>query len=199
MTKKNIKKYITVVIDFFFNSQDYHDDIRQEQMWEMQAISSTQNQNYDTNNSTASTPENGIISETDSTTECSGGILCSNNSSNLNGHCINDQNLNHESQLVHSYDISQMHQSSNNGGGGMQVDLSSQSNLLGSTNNLIQTNLSNCNAAAAAAMAAMKNDTDKDTLFVDANGSIMHPALRGIKTVNLGLLNLSKFSIYLLL
>ncbi|KAG4070484.1 hypothetical protein HA402_005716 [Bradysia odoriphaga] len=153
---------------------DYHDDIRQEQMWEMQALSSTQNQNLDTNNSNSSTPENGIVSETDSATECSGGMMCNESGSDLN--------LNNNSHLVHN--------SEGNGSGAMHMDLSHATNLLGSGNSLIPTTgISNVSGGMApcpqATVVAMQSDGDKETVYVDANGGILHPALRGIKAVNI--------------
>ncbi|KAJ6646689.1 hypothetical protein Bhyg_01902 [Pseudolycoriella hygida] len=157
-----------------FMLRDYHDDIRQEQMWEMQALSSTQNQNLDTNNSNSSSPENGIISETDSATECSGGMMCNESGSDLN--------LNNNSHLVHN--------SEGNGGGAMHLDLSHATNLLGNGNSLISTTgLSTVSAGLtscpAATVVAMQSDGEKETVYVDANGGILHPALRGIKAVNI--------------
>lgn len=142
-------------------------------MWEMQALSSTQNQNLDTNNSNSSTPENGIVSETDSATECSGGMMCNESGSDLN--------LNNNSHLVHN--------SEGNGSGAMHLDLSHATNLLGSGNNLIPTTgISTVSGGLAPCptVVAMQSDGDKETVYVDANGGILHPALRGIKAVNIG-------------
>lgn len=149
--------------------QDYHDDIRQEQMWEMQALSSTQNQNLDTTNSNSSSPENGIVSETDSATECSGGMMCNESGSDLN--------LNNNSHLVHN---------SEGNGSGMHLDLSHATNLLGSGNSLIPTTGISSVSGMAPCPTAMQNDVEKETVYVDANGGILHPALRGIKAVNIG-------------
>lgn len=137
-------------------------------MWEMQALSSTQNQNLDTTNSNSSTPENGIVSETDSATECSGGMMCNESGSDLN--------LNNNSHLVHN--------SEGNGSGAMHLNLSHGANLLGSGNSLIPTTgMTPCQGAT---VVAMQSDGEKETVYVDANGSILHPALRGIKAVNIG-------------
>lgn len=66
--------------DKFFCLQDYHDDIRQEQMWEMQALSSSQNQSQEISN--ASTHSNSTAdllagtaseSELNGTSECASG------------------------------------------------------------------------------------------------------------------------------
>lgn len=143
-------------------------------MWEMQALSSTQNQNLDTNNSNSSTPENGIVSETDSATECSGGMMCNESGSDLN--------LNNNSHLVHNSE-------GNSSGGAMHLDLSHATNLLGSGNNLIPTTgISNVSGGMTqtATVVAMQSDGEKETVYVDANGGILHPALRGIKAVNIG-------------
>lgn len=137
-------------------------------MWEMQALSSTQNQNLDTNNSNSSTPENGILSETDSATECSGGMMCNESGSDLN--------LNNNSHLVHNSE-------GNSSGAAMHLDMSHATNLLGSGNNLIPTTGLSCPT-----VVAMQSDCEKETVYVDANGGILHPALRGIKAVNIGLL-----------
>lgn len=165
---------------FFINSQDYHDDIRQEQMWEMQALSTTQNQNLDPNNSDSSSPENGIDTDSTSIIDCLGSVL------GTNGRCESETNLNTNSL-------------SNGGGSGnsdtnvnttMQMDVG-QTNLLGSNNNLIPsttgvtaaaiTGLTSCNT-----VVALPNETDTETVFVDAASGILHPALRGIKAVNIG-------------
>lgn len=142
-------------------------------MWEMQALSSSQNQNLDPNNlSSSSTSENGLLCEMDSSIECLNGSL-----SNNNGRCESDTNLNADS-IVNS-DVT-----SNS----MQID-SAQNNILGSSNNLIPTTgvaatvagLTPCNT-----VVTLPNDPDRETVFVETSGGVLHPALRGIKAVNIG-------------
>lgn len=142
-------------------------------MWEMQALSTSQNQNLDPNNSDSSSPNNGIETDSSSAVDCLTSVL------GTNGRCESDTNLNSNS---HS-----------NGGdtnvnNTMQMDVG-QTNLLGSNNSLIPssgvtatlTGLTSCNA-----VVALPNDSDTETVFVDAASGILHPALRGIKAVNIG-------------
>lgn len=141
-------------------------------MWEMQALSTSQNQNLDPNNSDSSSPNNGIETDSSSAVDCLTSVL------GTNGRCESDTNLNTTS---HS-----------NGGDTnvttMQMDVG-QTNLLGSNNSLIPSTgvtaalagLASCNT-----VMALPNDSDTETVFVDAASGILHPALRGIKAVNIG-------------
>lgn len=146
-------------------------------MWEMQALSTSQNQNLDPNNSDSSSPENGLETDSTSVIDCLGSVL------GTNGRCESDTNLNSNSLSNGGAN------SDTNVNTTMQMDIG-QTNLLGSNNNLIPstagvtasiTGLTSCNT-----VVALPNENDTETVFVDAANGILHPALRGIKAVNIG-------------
>lgn len=186
-------------------------------MWEMQALSTTtQNQNLDPNNSlltgtnsictSSSSDENGIVSETDSAsavTDCSttlgctvggngggsglnsghsGGLLSSTNNI-INSVDSDLSSLNNNSQLVQNFEM--------NTTGSMQIDVLQQQQHQAQhqlqikhprTNSILPIN----GCTTTPSIMSLQNDTDPETLFLDASGNIMHPALRGIKAVNIG-------------
>lgn len=185
-------------------------------MWEMQALSttptpnSTHSTNLDTNNGlisnscTTSSDENGIGSETDSTSVTDGGvvgvisggtgggILSSGNSiiNGVSGGCENDATpSNNNTHLVHGYELNCSGGVGGSGGcpGPMHIDVQQHQHSIHVKHARTVGNLLPSAATSAAVSVAIQNDNDtSETVFIDANGSILHPALRGVKAVNIG-------------
>lgn len=184
-------------------------------MWEMQALSTSQNQNLDTNNShnggcTTPSDENGHGSETDSlntTTDGStngchghagigmnggttGGLLCS--SSSIIPNVVADTEstiLNNNTHLVY-----EMTSGVNGltGMGHMPIDMHGNAIHIKHARlppppppPSVQQVTSQTNNGNT--VVTLQNDVDaSETVYLDANGGILHPALRGIKAVNIG-------------
>lgn len=140
--------------------QDYHDDIRQEQMWEMQALSSTTNQD---------------------SLSSSGDLLSSDPESNasdiiLNNH-LNNNNVGTSCDLNNA----------------MQIDVGQPppSIAIATTNSQIQNGILIPTAitgqTSPCSIMSIPNEAETQTVsLMETSNNLLHSALRGVKSVNIG-------------
>lgn len=131
-------------------------------MWEMQALNTSQNSNNDSNILGGSISDHEQISD---------------NKFNLNNNNVNSDDNMHieETQLSSPHDTQSNFLSSNNG-----IIHSSITTAVTSSQGTIISNKSGLN------LIPSSNDIDTQTVAIVETPTI-HPALRGIKTVNIGI------------
>ncbi|KAM7345187.1 uncharacterized protein ACRADG_011585 isoform 2-T2 [Cochliomyia hominivorax] len=185
---------------------DYHDDIRHEQMWEMQALTSTTTLQNSVSDQPSPTRviEGGITDMDTSNDEKSDNELSvmdcmtpekkdkTYNSSNLNAKTTNTTDL----QKVSSTSTGSIHPCA------MAVTLQHQfsagiGGLLKPTSNVAA--VSGLTPAQPTPTLTLSNDADGGTAstltLLDSAGTLLHPALRNIKTINIGKMFFNRFLI----
>ncbi|XP_037949704.1 uncharacterized protein LOC119680791 isoform X1 [Teleopsis dalmanni] len=194
---------------------DYHDDIRQEQMWEMQALTSTPTLSH---SSDQPSPNRGAVTDMDTSnddkSETDTSIMEFNPAEKLESHHINSNNDHQKHQHLHHLLQQQAHCVTTNTNSvlttpnadnmtvqanatsihptAMAVALQHQLTAAGigsilkpATGVTAVTGLTPTQPNAGIAIPTEADTTASTLALLDPPGTLLHPALRGVKAINI--------------